>query len=402
MTGSSQIVTVGVLAAYRAELKRRGTATALGVADSTWIVIGSLFEEAARSAPSQRSEILMRAGEAVRAAVPTRAWAVDTSGHTQRDAILSSLVRDLSEHLEDNGALALADAILEAYLRADEGMTPLERARCICLRARFAWAQGNHILAQSYYENVEQVGRRLQSAELRTRASIGYAIVARLRGNFPASRLAGQHAARLARRHRLTHLTALAHQTLMIAAVAAGDMDEAVEHAWKAYENVRGDAIAEGIRLVDLAQLFYDRGHASIADAGFRAALERSLPARVRLPALGGAALVAAQLGRNSEVHRITDAVRSLGETVTLPYVTAGSWLDAAEACYRIGANERGEALRLAAEQTAGAHAYHELLHRAQILTQNLAALTAPRPTGLSEKSAAIADAICELAQAGC
>jgi hypothetical protein len=280
--------------------------------------------------------------------------------------ILGPRIRLLCEQIEDAGAIHLADALVSAYLLSGDAVDPLERGRVAALRARLAWKRGDHATAFQRYRRVLAIPRRIGSAELEVRAEVGFAVVARLRGNYPASRRAARRAVSLGKMHGLPRLAALGHQSLMIAAVVAGDLDTALHHSWLAYGDVRGDAADEAARLVDTAQLFLIAGHVEIATAGFAAALERPLPDRIRLPALGGAALAAARHGDASTARRLASTVRRTINDDILPYASVVARLDIAEALATIGRTDAAEPFRHEAEMVAIAHDYHELVHRAR------------------------------------
>jgi tetratricopeptide (TPR) repeat protein len=393
-----------VLSAYRAELRRRPGSASLARGDASWVTLGVLFEHAAGLAP-RRHVLLASAREELRRALSAEVWhrgsSIDDSPLAD-DELLAPRVRALCEEVEDAGAVILADAILQAYLRSGDDASALERARCDALRGRLAWKRGDQDLAAEFYWQVEQQGITLAAPELEARAAIGQAILARLRGNYPASREAGARAVRVAQRSGYPRLCALGHQTLMIACAAAGDLDSAVQHAWAAYTDVRGDATGEAAGLVDLAQLFYDHGHYDLAEAGFSTALRVPLPDRIRLPALGGAALTAAQRGDVPTVRQLVEEVYGDGTPGALPYATAGAWLDAAEACARIGDHARARRMRAAAAALAMAYAYHELAHRADELARAIPNAPPAQPAPLSPESITISCAVRALAGTSC
>ena len=312
---------------------------------------------------------------------------------------LGPRVRLLCEQIEDAGAIHLADALVVAYLLSGDAIDALERGRIAALRGRFARKRGDHVTAYQRYRRVQAIARRIGSAELEVRADVGFAVVARLRGNYPASRSAAHRAVRLGEMHGLSRLAALGHQSLMVAAAVAGDLNTVLHHSWLAYGDVRGDVIDEAASLVDTAQLFLEGGHVELAAAGFAAALERPIPDRIRLPALGGAALAAAQQDDTSTVRRMADAVRrSLSDDI-LPYASVVARLDIAEALETIGHPELAEPFRYEAETIASAHDYHELVHRAQ---RPLASASPPRTVQpLTPETLEIGAAVRALAGAG-
>jgi hypothetical protein len=358
-----------VLEAYSLDIAHRRSDESFTPHDGEWITVGSLLTHARKAPPSQRVRLLAQARKTIRNLLGRALWArgspLDAASPSDGH-ILGPRVRLLGEQIEDAGAIHLADALVGAYLLSGDEIDALERGRIAALRGRFAWKRGDHVTAFERYRRVRAIARRIGSAELDVRADVGFAVVARLRGNYPASRRAAGRAVRLGEMYGLTRLAALGHQSLMIAAAVAGDLNTALHHSWLAYGDVRGDVVDEAAHLVDTAQLFFEAGHVELAAAGFAAVLERAIPDRVRLPALGGAALAAARHGDVSTVRRMADAVRGALNDDLLPYASVVGRLDIAEALETIGRHDAAEPFRHEAETVASAHDYHELVYRAR------------------------------------
>jgi hypothetical protein len=373
-----------VLSAYRRDLPRISPGEPSERLEAHGIVIGTMLEHAARARATERSAMLARVRDKLREALGADAWHRGPQLDPDRpadDTVLAPRVRLLCEEIEDAGAVHFADAVLSAYLASRDDISDLERGRCSALRARLAWKRGEQELAAEHYERVSEQADRIDSDELAARAAIGRAILARLRGNLPASRQHSATAVQLAEGCGFTRLAGLGHQMLMIAAIKAGETDAALSYAWRAYAGVEGDAEAEGERLVDLGQLFYDSGHPAVAAAAFAAALQRPLPDRILLPALGGAALAAARGHDDLRLKRCAERALRLGRASALPYAAAASWLEGAAT--------------LASE-----HAFHELAYRADRLRAARSDEPAPARE-LSQESWEIAHAVQALAGAG-
>jgi hypothetical protein len=358
-----------VLAAYRTDLSHRQGAVALGAYDALWITLGTLFSHVSGLSHADRAQVMREANRLLRDALGEWLWArgpaLDATP-PRTDGDIGPRMRLLCEQIEDAGAPTLAEAMITTYVRADLDLSPLERGRLDALRARLAWKRGDHTLAEGLYQNVERAARRQRSPELRVRAYIGYAVVARLRGNLPAARRNAHRAVRLGDAHGLKRLVGLGHQTLMYAAVAGGDMNEALRQGWAAYEDMQGDTVAEAAGLTDIAQLFLDSGHVELAASGFAAALQqRGLPERVLLPALGGAAITAAHLGDLQAVTHFATAIREHVNDSGLPYQSTASRLDVADAFCHLHLYDAAEPFLRAAEAVATSHRYHELAYRA-------------------------------------
>jgi hypothetical protein len=358
-----------VLEAYATDIAHRSRDEPLTPHDGEWIAVGSVLSHARKVPVAERERLIAQARKSIRSLLGRTMW---TQGPLLDPAppsdgrILGPRVRLLCEHIEDAGAIHLADAVVGAYLLSGDEIDALERGRIAALRARFAWKRGDHVTAFERYRRVRTVARRIGSAELEVRAEVGFALVARQRGNYPAARSAARRAVELGEAHGLARLAAIGHQSLMVAAVLAGDLNTALQHSWLAYAHVRGDVVEEAAHLVDTAQLFLDAGHANVASAGFAAELERRIPDRIRLPALGGAALAAARRRDVPTVRRMADAVRRAVNDGLMPYASVVARLDIAEALETIGELDAAGPFRHEAETVAGAHRYHELVHRAE------------------------------------
>lgn len=372
-----------VLEAYATDIAHRRSDEPFSPHDGEWIAVGSLLSNARKLPVPQRERLLAQARKTIRGLLGKTLWAqgplLDPAPPSDART-LGPRIRLLCEQIEDAGAIHLADALMAAYLLSGDEIDALERGRIAALRARFAWKRGDQATSLKRYRRVLAIGRRIGSAELEVRADVGFMVIARQRGNYPAARSAGRRAVKLGEANGFTRLAALGHQSLMVAAVLAGDLNAALQHSWRAYANVRGDVVEEAAHLVDTAQLFLDAGHADLASAGFAVALERKIPDRIRLPALGGAALAAARRGDVRTVQHMADAVARAVNDGLLPYASVSGRLDIAEALETIGHLDAAEPFRHEAETVASAHRYHELVHRAERLPATTRAPEAVQP----------------------
>jgi tetratricopeptide (TPR) repeat protein len=352
-----------------------------------------LLEHASILAEDERGPYLEIVAKTVKRAIGDDLW---RTGHRmdppqlRSNSTLESRLRVFCEIIEDAGALELSDAVLCAYLLADVGINPVECGRIEAVRARLAWKRGELDVAEERYHRVAMSARRLKSDELRVRAWIGRAIVARLRGNFPASRRYGQHATVLAERSGLHRLASLAHHTLMVAAAVGKEFESAVEHGWQAYLNADGDVMLESGALGNVGQLFLDAGHSATAMAAFRAVLARQPSDRIALPALGGLAVAAARLDLPDVVHMATEAIlaRFKANAGATAYDTATTLVDLTRAYFALGDDARAEEFRAQAHALADSKGFHEIVHhtRGAIRQRN-----APRERVLSSRIQSVA-----------
>ena len=383
-----------VLDAYRQTLAEvRGT---LSHDDGQWLRVGVLLENSALLPAEDRGTHLALVAEAVREALGPVLWAV---GHrmdpvrAESDAVLDGRFRTFCEIVEDAGALVLADAMLDAYLRADPAVESLERARVEAVRARLAWKSGDLEMATERYRRVAVIARREKSDELRVRAWIGYAIVARLRGNYPRSREFAQRAVSLAERRGMERLTALAYHTLTVGGAVARDFGTALAHGWRAYLHSVGDPTMESESLANLGQLFLDAGHPEPATAAFLAVIGRAPAARILVPALGGLAVAASRTGDRQAVERAQREIEASAAAGATPYDVAGACLDLARAWDASQEPVRASAARRRALEIAREFRFHEIEHHAQ----ERVAVPAPVPQPLPAKAEEVADAVLQL-----
>lgn len=360
---------LGTLPAYRADVAARGGQGALGECDGEWVSLGILLEHAGTMPPDEAASCLHEATNLLRSLLDDATWArgprLDPTPPGD-DVPFRARVRCVAEDIEDAGALRLADALLAAYLAADADMPAIEAARVEAMRARLAWKGGDLEGAATRYHRVERSALRLHSDELRLRALIGYAVLARLHGNYPAVRRLCVRAIRMADRASLPKFTSMAHHALLVATAVAGDFDAAVEHGWLSYVKAGGDPIMEAEVLGNIGQLFLDAGHADTASAAFQAVIARRPPVRVLMPALGGLVVAAARSGQHHLVAQASEQLELLLTSAAQPYDITMALLDLARAYTAAGHAARGAAMQRRALDLARAHGYHELVHYAE------------------------------------
>jgi tetratricopeptide (TPR) repeat protein len=269
------------------------------------------------------------------------------------------MLREVADAAEDGGVLRLADALLLLTYRefgVEAGV--LEQGRVLAQRGRIARKLGDRDAAQALYDEVREWGGGLP--EMRARADIGHAMLARERGNIPAMRAHFTSALENARACGSNELIAKSHHGMMLAAAAAKRFDEALLHAWAAFRDIRGDTVREGEALLNVAQAAFDLGHSDVALHTFATALARTLPRRLELPALGGAALAAASIGDGDTLSRIVRRTEQVVGGDDLQYDAVSALAEIAKAYALIGHPE-AEARRLAALKGATRAGFHEI-----------------------------------------
>lgn len=380
-----------------------------------WLTAGSITWQESRvssRAPEDAVTALTRLGQ--HPAISSVAGAPDADPSLDATPLARTIqrARALAEQAEDVGASHLAKCILDSLAWLADVATPrrgpaaaadaqarhelrLERARVEAQLARIAWKLGSMEEAETRYEEVAAEGRRLGSAELRTRYYVGLSVMAQLRGDFDAMRRAATRAVHVGREAGCETLTGIAHHALLVEAAKDRRWSEATLHAWAAYEAVQGTASLEAERLNAMAQLMFEMGRPADALAGFRAALSRGAPMRVVIPALGGVAMASGLLGDGDEVRRMEEKVRDLRE-YSLPFPVSDALADVATGYHALGAAADAERLATDARRLAARHGYASVLTRLHAITATPAA--APQPMPLTRRAEAVVLAMRRLA----
>ena len=280
----------------------------------------------------------------------------------------SSSTRALAARMEDAGALALADTALQMLLLVrigEEGIAIEEQGRVVGHRARIARQAGDVELAAEQYRNVERMARVTRSDELYARAWIGYAVLAVLRGNLPESNDWFERAAKAAEKAKVPDLSRNAHHGCLIAASKREAFDEALQHGWLAFRYSAGDAQLEAEALSNLGAVMMQARAYRPALAAFDAALRRNPPARLAIPALGGAMLMSARLGDANRARRHYLDLARYATASDHRYEVTDTLIDAAAALFLIGDVREAERVRARALELAKEGKFHELEFRA-------------------------------------
>lgn len=374
------------LEAYHADLSALPGRSALGSADGIWIVVASGFWRLAQLPADARPAYARSHAAIVRAAIPEGEGAENESAQHDRaiaagiaDALerwedggsverLAELTRNLAEREEDVGAFRLAYATVGALRRALPDAGPRVASMLLARQGRIVRQLGDATTAAEHYALAESLARSARDPKLRLEARLGIGVLANVRGNYPEARAIFERVLRAASRHGWPDLVAAAHQGLLSGAVAARDSSAALHHGWEALRGV-GDQPPQRARLLaNLGEACALAGEWEGALRAYAAASAASPLARVRLPALGGAAVAAARLGRRAVLDRVAgEAEREIARSQQ-PYENALTLVELAEAYHLLGDSARGEAYRATAAELARAGGYHEVRHRVESL----------------------------------
>ena len=392
------------LAAYRADLARRGDRGAFGSSDATWLTVATILSRAdnipADALPALLDSLrdVLRGDPALRDALQSGEQAADAG--LELDAV-SPIVRTVVQQIEDEGAVNLAYSILSMLADADLRLSVLERGRVLAHMGRVARKAGALDTSRERYRQVEVLGRTARSPELRVRAWVGYGILARLRGNYPEVRKWSARAAAEADQAGLAALGSIAYHSLMVSAGIAGDYDGALVYGWRAFQGATGNREREAEMLLNIAQLLYDSGHPDLAIHGFAAALAREPVAVIALPALGGMARAAAALGDAERARAARARAEQVIAGAGMPYEAAGALLELAQALADVGDTTGADECRARAASIARRHAFHELTHRLETLPVAAPSRPVERPHAFDSDAQEVARAVAALAGAG-
>jgi tetratricopeptide (TPR) repeat protein len=360
--------------AYRTDLAGHGLP--FGERDGDWITVASLVTSAADRADSDDPDERDAKNRAWNAAIETaiaamgveqldrlavREWADSWSGFDPLTLIAIAM--------DDAGARDLSRVVLDAVLRIRRGTPDLAYGRAMAQRARAAYYVGEQEVAADFYRQVETMGRRLRSVELRARAASGFVGFAQLRGNHPELLKAAQRSLRLAEQTAAPRIRWNARYAIMLSTALFRRFDEAMFHGWELFNLVRGDAVGEALALQALGQLLFEMGDIDSARAAFAAVVNRPLPARIMLATLGSLATVASL----SPTHRSTlnwavQEVLSLRGRQTVPWSYAAALLDCAVALRDVGDVARASELRDEAVMISRTHRFNALLYRGEAI----------------------------------
>jgi hypothetical protein len=350
---------MSALQAYRADLPLGGTDPSAN--DGAAIMIGTLLRQSLLSTSDDAAGSRIR-GEASAMARASLGAAVLAQGCTYDDHPAEADVdvfRLLAQRTEHTGWLNLAQHLLESTepVCAD----PIVHGRLVFDRARIWRKRGFLDISEAQSEELLRHAKRIGSAELQARAHGMLASIAQSRGNIV---VAGKHSAAqlaAARSAGTTRLTSAALEGLGVAAGIRGDYNAAVHYLWSAYDGINGSGILALAVLNGLAQALLVSGHPEDALRMWTVQLNGGPPMHLVMPAVGGIAIVSAQLGDAAGVAWAAEQIRQLAKHRHHQREIAGALLECALALDAVGNGPQAGVLRRRAEAIAVARGYHDL-----------------------------------------
>jgi tetratricopeptide (TPR) repeat protein len=276
------------------------------------------------------------------------------------DAV-SRACRGFAARMAEAGALSVAYSVLGYTRAAVVQASDRERGLLAADQARVARQLGELETSDELYGMAALIGDRSGDQELQSRASLGRGVLARVRGNYPKARVFFQNGLSMAIAAGGRELQYFAHQGLTITAAMTGDYDGSLEHSWAAFRMSDGDATKEAESLTNMAQVCLMSGYPAAALRSFLSALSRTTVLRVRLSALGGAALAAGQTGDRMRLDRLALEIRNTVERSSLPFENAQALQHLAQAYQALGDEFTAERFRQDTLTIAKAKGFHEL-----------------------------------------
>lgn len=387
---------LGPLDAYRGDLKAGGDRSRFGPNDACWLVVATGLDRLASVRPRRASamarfaetldaywrevagtpygvdprtvEKLSRVAASLRDFVHARRrQSVDRIGPVHGNtphasAAVLAAVRSLAEDAEAAGALRLSFAMLrDAHAIAPRAGAE-ESGLLLLQQARIARTLGHLDQAEALYVSAADAGRTNGIALLTARATLARGIIARTRGNYPLARALFEATLGAAERAGLDALAASAHEALMIATGNAGDIDQALDHGRRALEVAEADRDRHAGLVTNVARLAWGAGCELAALGGYLRAARLTNAPRIRLPALAGAALAAAGLGRTAQFYDLARLV-TLESSDSFPYETASACETLWRAYRLLGAAHEAEACRVRALDLARAGGFFEIVY---------------------------------------
>jgi tetratricopeptide (TPR) repeat protein len=393
------------LDAYREDLSRAPGRARLGADDEYWIILATGMRRIAQAPARSRRPAARRLSTALAALArqpesvgASSSETVSTERLTEQKAgsdtgrpaavaaafarfpeadaasALVTHVRGVAADAEEAGAIVLAREMLTDLGELAGHAPALDRGLVLIQLARTARTLGDLDSARDLLSAAGELGRASSTPELEVREAAAKAVLARIRGNYPESRVLFEAALASALPLRLTDIIGASHHGLMIVTSEAGDFDDALRHGWQALSAARSHRVREAEMLINLAQLCAKAGYDAAALGGFSAALARASLPRLRLPALAGLAEAASRVGDAARVSIAEHAIAAEASE-SFPFETARAWYSLARAHRALGNRAAADAAAEKAVVITRAHGFFEVLHR---LEQEAVAKPAP------------------------
>ncbi|HVX40732.1 MAG TPA: hypothetical protein VHB25_14275 [Gemmatimonadaceae bacterium] len=370
---------MNVTDAYRADLSHAGAAS-FGPHDADWLVFATTVQRAAELRAPDREAYLRRAAADMVFGDRGIGTAVRAIAHAERIAESTyRAVRACATHAEEAGAFATAMSLLDCG-RAIVGLSEAGLyGRLAVQQARILRKLGELDSAVRLIDETKRLAAEYTDPGLLALAHVAAGATARVRGNHPLSRAEfGAVLAIAGDDDELRELKHQAHHGMLVACAVAGDFDAALQHGAAAWELAGTDEQKLEI-VLNVASVCYDSGQFREALNGYLRVLAESTLLRVRIHALGGAALAAARLNERTITNALDETARRLSSTVAFSHEVADMSREFAEAFAYLGDEERFDHYRADALRRSREHGFHEIAHRLETFRVPAPSVVAPR-----------------------
>ncbi len=371
------------LDAYRTDLDRLHRRSEFGNADTVWLLLTHCLGRLSKVGDAVRDQLALQSANALRdlADSAQESEVYDSSHVNDLRMMIAGLsaietrvgadsvaraCRGFAARMAESGALSVAFSVVSFARTVAADASDRERGLLAADQARIARQLGELNTADELYRTASAIGERSSDQELLSRASLGRGVIARVRGNYPKARAFFQHGLTLAETSCSRELEFFAHQGLTIVTCVTGDTDASIRHGWEAFRLAVGDTTREAESLANLSQLCLEYGYSRAALSGFMATLARTQTLRIRLSALGGAALAAGRLEERATLGRVTLEVNGIVENSSLPYENAQALLHLSMAHLAVGDEVSSERYRQEVQKIAKSRGYFELQERVE------------------------------------
>ena len=364
--------------AYRSDLDRFSKRSEFGNADTVWLLLTHCLGRLSRVGDGVREQLAVQSAEALRDLIESSeiTGAGLTSHQNDLRLIVAGLAvidsrsgadavsrasRGFAARMAEAGALSVAYSVLGYARTAVVQASDRERGLLAADQARVARQLGELDSSDELYRMAALIGERSGDQELQARASLGRGVLARVRGNYPKARVFLHNGLTMAIAAGGRELQYFAHQGLTVVSGVTRDFDLGLEHGWAAFRLSDGDPTREAESLTNLAQLCLDAGYPAASLRSFLGALARTSTLRIRLGALGGAALAAGQTGDRARLARLTLEILDSVERSVLPFENAQALKNLAAAHMALGDEVSAERYRQETLKIARTKGFYEV-----------------------------------------
>lgn len=400
--------------AYAADVARLNGREPVGLVDDAWLALAHALARAGSLPVAHRPRVLAAGAEVVEALLPpdappavrdalyaaadglrtlcTQLTREGLTLHRPLDRVgaamitwVTAAVQQVVAQQEQAGVFLLAFSTLAAVRAAfDDSLDARAEGLLLAQQGRVARQLGALTTAAELYGAAARAARTGRAADVAARALLGGGALATVRGNYPEARALYRRALVAAERAEDGELRRAAHHGLLLAAFAARDVDTALAHGWAAVRGLSADAADERAEmLVNLGEVGRQAGEFRAALGACLSALELTDLPRLRLPALGTAALAAARLDERALLGFLARDVERTVARSGQPFENARALVELAEAQILVADLSAAEASASCAGALAGQGGFHEVAARADgVLTAVAAARAAVAAPG--------------------